>query len=339
MVKPGINMTVLTDYITDVPIAGHPSAEVRLSMTVPNQSHPVSIQPSTSKMFERLYGAGGWTYLLDLDAHQVSLLHKTIRNETGYSVESSDSNAPVRIPTNVFTVDKEYEATARRVAASASPEREADLAAFEKSLQAPPHAAAEGSGATATVSPGGESSLGEIARRLRAERAAQGPPQAETTLVGSAPAVESVPTGFKQETFPSGAMTVLVPVQASEDQRTSEVVNLHASLGTAKSPVGISLAEVNVSQPGSPDDIMDGVVKGLSASPGLQVLQSEKKSINGQPAVVVEVLKTQDQPFQGLRAYVISGSKAFLTTCGTLPADFPKVESLCRTVVESIRAR
>ena len=41
MVKPGIKLTVLTEYITDVPIARHPSAEVRLSMTVPNQSHPI----------------------------------------------------------------------------------------------------------------------------------------------------------------------------------------------------------------------------------------------------------------------------------------------------------
>ena len=54
---------------------------------------------------------------------------------------------------------------------------------------------------------------------------------------------------------------------------------------------------------------------------------------------MVEALKAQDKPFQGLQAYVISAGKAFLTTCGTAPADFPKVESLCRTVVESAKAR
>jgi hypothetical protein len=35
----------------------------------------------------------------------------------------------------------------------------------------------------------------------------------------------------------------------------------------------------------------------------------------------------------------VARGKVFMTSCGTLPADYPKVESLCRTVVESIRTR
>jgi hypothetical protein len=339
MVKPGINMTILTEYLTDVPIAGHPSAEVRLSMHVPNQSRPVSSPSDSSKMFERLYGAGVWTYLLDLDAHQISFLHKTIRTETGYSIESADSNEPVRIPKNLFTVDKEYEATVRRVAASASPEREADLTAFEKSLQAPTRAASEGSAAAAPASPGGEISLGDIARRLRAERAAQGSPQAETTPPASAAPVESVPAGFKREPFPGGEMTVLIPVQASEVQRTSDRVNLHASLGTPKPEVIIVLRQIHLDPGESSDDALEGIVSGLQSTPEIQVLQNEKKSLNGMPAVLVGTLKADDMSSQVLQSSVVSEGKVFTTSCGTLPADFPKVESLCRTVVESIRAR
>jgi len=336
MVKPGIKLSVLTEYITDFPIARHPNAEVRLSMTVPNQSHPVSSQSNTSMTFERLYGAGVWTYLLDLDAHQISFLHKTIRTETGYSMESMDSNESVRIPANLFTVNKTYEVTARRVVANASPEREADLAAYEKTLQAPPRTALEGSGAAASASPGGEVSLGDIARRLRDERAAQGSPQAETEL----PSIgESVPADFKLETFPSGVMTGFVPLQASEDQRTKQAVYLSASVGIAKTQVVITMVEETVPPSDSPAPLLDGSVKALQGKAGVRVLQSEKKSINGEPAVVIEFLDAHRQPFQALQAIVISGNKALASTCGTAPTDFPKVESLCRTVVESIRAR
>lgn len=173
LVKPGLNMTVITEYLADVPIAHHPNAEVRLSMHVPNQSHPVPSGSDTSATFERLYAAGNWTYLLDLDGRQISFLHKAVRTETGYSVESADSNEEIRIPKNLFTVEKQYEVTARRVAASAPPEREADLTAFEKSLAAPRRAAANGSAAPAA--PSGDVSLGDVARRLRREN--QAPPQ------------------------------------------------------------------------------------------------------------------------------------------------------------------
>jgi hypothetical protein len=340
MVKSGIKLSVLTEYIADVPIAGRPSAEVRLSMTVPNQSRPVSSPSSPTRTFERLYGTGVWTYLLDLGSHQISFLHKTIRTETGYSVESTDSNDPVRIPTNMFTIDKEYEATARRVAASASPEREADLAAFEKSPKGPPRAASEESGAAATVSPGGEASLGDIARRLRAERAAQGPPQSETTLVGSAAAAQGELAGFKQGTFLNGDVTEVVPAQATEVQRTSDNVTLRASVGNPSASVTISIFERALTQAGSPDAILDETVETLRARAGTRILHAEKKSINGAPGVLAEVqLDLQGQPFQALDATVVSGSKALGTTCGAPPADFAKILSICQTVVGSIKAR
>ena len=92
LVKPGMNMTVRTEYLTNVSVASQPNAEVRLSMLVPNQSHPVSPESSATSTFERFYAVGDWTYLLDLRARQITFLHKTIRTETGYSVESADSN-------------------------------------------------------------------------------------------------------------------------------------------------------------------------------------------------------------------------------------------------------
>lgn len=340
MVHSGIKVTTLTEYITDVPIARHPSAEVRLSVNVPTQFQTVPSEEKTSKLFAQVHGAEVLTYLLDLDAHQIIFLHNTGRSEADFSIESTDTDASVRIPVKVMTLSMEDEQTARRVAASAPPEREADLAAFEKSLAAPPRAASEAAGATATVSPGGEVSLGDLAQRLRAERAAQGPPRAEITLPGSAAPVESVPTGFKQETFPDGDMTVLVPVQASELQRTSNFVQLRASLDTPRTVVGISMGEVNVGQASSPDDVLDVTVRELQAKAGFRVVRSERKNIGGKPGVVIELqLEVQGHPVQELQADVISGGKAFVTTCGAVPADFPKVESLCRTVVESIRVR
>jgi hypothetical protein len=156
----------------------------------------------------------------------------------------------------LVAVREGLEITARREAASPSPEREADFAAFEKSLPAPPAAPAEGVATAPTTSPGVEVSLGDLARQLRAERAAQGPPQTEITPPGSAAAAEGVPAGFKQVTFPSGAMTLSVPAQASDVQRTSEDVQLSAYLGTPTIDVGIDLTEVKVGNAQTPDDIL-----------------------------------------------------------------------------------
>lgn len=340
MIKPGIKMTVLTEYITDVPIAGHPSAEVRLSMNIPTQFQTVPSEVKTTKLFEQLQGSGDWTYLLDLDAHQISFLHKTIRSETSYNAESADNNETVRIPANLFTINKQYEVTARRVATSARPEREADLATFERSLAAPSPTAAEGAGTTAAASPGAEGSLGDIARRLRAERAAQSSPQAVTTLQESAATAGSGLAGFKPGTFLNGDLTELAPDQATEVQKTSDYVTLRAYVGNPRATVTISIFERTFPQASSPDDILDGTVATLRARPGSKVLRSEKKTINGAPGVVTEVqLDLQGQPFQALDATVISGSKALGTTCGSAPSDFARIKTICQTVVESITPR
>jgi hypothetical protein len=279
-------------------------------------------------------------YMFDLDAHQISFLHKTIRTDTGYSIESADSNVAVRIPTNLFTVDKEYEVTARRVLVSESPEREADLAAFEKSLAAPSRAPTDESGATTTTSPGGELSLGDVARRLRAEQAAQTPPQADTAASINATAVVAVPTGFKQVAFPSGGMTVLVPAQATEEGRTSDHINLRADLDDPKSAVTITLIEMNVDPARSPDDILDGIAERRQEGATVQLLRSEKKIINGMHAEVMELmLDVALAPRQATDAIVTSGGKGFSTSCDSDLTEFAKVESLCRTVVESIKAR
>jgi hypothetical protein len=175
LVKPGLNMTVRTEYLANIPVAGQPSAEVRLSMHVPNQSRLVSSEPDVSNTFERLYALGDWTYLLDLGAHQISFLRKTVRTETGYSVESADSNEAIRIPRNLFTVEKQYQVTARRVLEGESPQRVADLAAFEKSLTAAHAVLSNGSGAPASAVP-----LGDVVRRLREGQQAPSPGQDQT---------------------------------------------------------------------------------------------------------------------------------------------------------------
>ena len=56
--------------------------------------------------------------------------------------------------------------------------------------------------------------------------------------------------------------------------------------------------------------------------------------------MVAEIVVTlQGKPFHGLQAFVILGGKGFVLTCETLAADFPKIESTCRTVASSLRAR
>jgi hypothetical protein len=347
MVDPGTKATTVTEYVADVPIAHHPDAEVRLSTNAPNQPLPDSsgfksikseqLQLQTRRNF---HGADVLTYLLDLNAHQISFLRETGQGGVDVIIESTDTSAEVRIPLKVVTFNIEEEETVRRVVVGGPPEREADLAAFEKSLQAPSHAAAEGSGTPATAGSDGEVSLGDLARRMRAQRAAQGPPPAETTLMGSAAAGAGVPTGFKQQAFPSGGMSAFVPDQAAELQRTSDFVNLRASLGAPATVLLISMAEATVGQSGSPDDMLDEFAKGFQAKTNSRVLQSEKKTINGLHAIVMEIqFEVKGAPIQAMNAVVISEGKAFSTTCAVPEADFPKVESLCRTVVESMKVR
>lgn len=321
MIKPGIKMTIVTDYLDDIPIAHHPSAEVRLSMNVPYQSHAVSPESGAAKMSERLDATGVWTYLLDLDAHQISFLHKTVQTETSYSVESTDNNESVRIPQSVFTVNKEYEVTARRVPAKGSAEREADLDSFEKSLDAS-GVPLSAKSAAPSPSPGSEVSLGDLARRLREEGNAQG---------GGQP----VPDGFKRVAFPSGSMTALVSAQAAELERDSDRVSFHASLGDPRPIVITVLMEFPLLPAESANDALDRMVSGLQGTPGVQVLRFEKKTINGLPGVVIGARQGGERPSQVLQACVVSGDKVYAASCGTLPEDFPQVEHLCRTVVES----
>src|SRR5208283_1512260 len=108
--------------------------------------------------------------------------------------------------------------------------------------------------------------------------------------------------------------------------------NLRASLGTPPTVVLISMAEANVGQSGSPDDMLDEFAKGFQAKTNSRVLQSEKKTINGLHAIVMEVqFEAKGAPIQAMNAVVISEGKAFSTTCAVPQADFSKVESLCRT--------
>jgi hypothetical protein len=338
VLRPGIKVTTVTEYVTDVAIAGHPNAEVRLSANVPDQSHVVSSPSSASKVSEKLHGAGVWTYLLDLDAHQISFLHKTLWDETGLSAEATDSNVDLRIPVHLATINEQVEVTARRAAASASPEREADLTAFEKSLPTAPPAAAEAAGTTATTKLGGEVSLGELAKRLRAEGATQQRIQLEMTPSGGGAASEAAPVGFKEESLPNGHMSVFVPAEAAEESdSTANVVHLHALLTKPRAIVTMSMGEVALGPIGSPDAALEATVNGLRAK-GFKVGWSERKSINGKPGIVFQLpLEAEGKAFLELQANVISGSEGFVATCGTMAEDFPNVESICRTVVESIR--
>ena len=277
MVKPGINLTVRTDYVADVPIALHRSAEVQLSMQVPPQLHPVSSLSSATKTTERYFANGTWTYLLDLDAHQISFLQKSIRTETAYSAELADSNDPVRIPRNLFTVDTQFDVTARQVAESPSPQREADLSAFEKSLQSPsPQAATVEAPAASEMSPAGETSLGDIARRYRAQRAAQEPPPAEAAkpeeaaAPGTSASLEKIAAGFKVQAFSSGNMTAQIPSPATDIIQAGDVVTIRYHLGNPTPLIVIVLVELNVG-PGEPGDhAFDGVIAGLQTEQGVK---------------------------------------------------------------------
>jgi hypothetical protein len=192
----------------------------------------------------------------------------------------------------------------------------------------------------AATSTGAEVSLGEVARRLRAERAAQGPARPEFTLAGGGTASEGAPVGFKEESLPNGDMSVFVPAEAAEESdRTSNVVHLHAFLNKQRAILTMSLGEVGPGRIDSPDHALDAIVQGLRAK-GFKVGWSERKNINGKPGIVFQLpQELEGKAFLELQANVISGSKAFVATCGTMAEDFPNVESICRTVVESIRVR
>ena len=365
--RVGVQWTNLTKYITNVPVAGRPNAEVQLTADVPSQTYPLSFPSLASPALERVHGGGDSTYLLDLEAHQISFLHRTFWTEIRCVAEIANSDGSVRLPIELFTVTNTYEATTRRVTANASPEREADLSAFERSLATPASRTPDGSVTPATAPPSGES-LGDIARRLRAERAAQAPPRAEMTLTGSsatspAPA-ETTLTGrpapgppraetrepaagrsaspaFRLEPFPSGDAVLTVPDQARTAQQTDLGIRLVAVVGTPPTAVAISLMDMASDAPAlPPDELLDDAVMALREKQGFHFLTTDKKRINGEPAVVAEVyVDPPNPPFKGLLSIVIARGKAYLAICGSLPDDFAKVESLCRTVVESTRTQ
>ena len=367
MAKLGIKRTVLAKYVTNVPIAQRSNAEVQLTVNVPNQGYPLSAPSLASKALGRLHGGGVSTYLLDLETHHISFLHGTFWTEIRCVEEITNSDESMRVPLELFTVNNAYEASARRVASNAPPEGEADLSAFEKSLAAPAGGAPDGSVALASAPPSGES-LGDIARRLRAERAAQPPPKAEMTLTGSsapspapaettltarpAPAPpraetrssatdRSAPPTFRLEPFPSGDAVLRVPDQARTAQQAGLGIRLIAVVGTPPTAVAISLMDMASDAPTlPPDELLDDAVKAMREKQGFHFLTTEKKSINGEPGVVAEVqIDPPTPPFKGLLSIVIVRGKAFLAICGSLPNDYAKVESLCRTVVESTRAQ
>jgi hypothetical protein len=240
----------------------------------------------------------------------------------------------------------QLEATARREAETASPEREADLSAFEKSLLAPPpQAATVEASATPTVSPAGETSLGDIARRYRAERAAQAPPPAEAAKPeeAAAPATPVAPErmapGFKHQAFSSGNMTVQIPSPATDINRMGDVVTIRYHLGSPTPLIVIALVEMNVGLIDTGEHAFDGVVQALETAQAIKVLHSEIRHINGMPGLVLDALQHGEMNSRVLESAVVVGGRMFVTSCGTLQADFARVKPLCQTVIESPRAK
>ena len=176
---------------------------------------------------------------------------------------------------------------------------------------------------------GQEQSLGDVARKLREERAKSAPPKVTLDQSG---VNRGVPAGFKQAALPSGALAVFLPSDAIADEGSDVAAHYHVLLDNPKRVVMISFGAAGEVPAGARlEDIPPDFQRR-----GIKVLESEQKTINGNRALVMRLeMITKDFIFHEFQADVIAGTQGYAVTCGSRAEDFASVESTCRTVIES----
>lgn len=350
-ITPGAQTNVAIEYVADVPVNGHPCAEFRVTTALPLQQ-----LPSPPEWAERLAKVGvkplsrassdtALTYLYAAESHAFIFLRLKSRVKVLIEAESGDANAPVRVPITLVTHNVETAFSAERVAEPASPAREADLAAFEKTLE-PSSASTTGSEVTADNSnTSGEVSLGDLARKTRAQNEAQGKPSKELTLEGSSTGgAGAVPPGFKTFTHPNGGMTALLPdeSQSLPADKEGRIQRFVARAGTPPVVVVIVMGQgPSPSSDATASDSMEIVLQALFQSKA-RFLSTKDTTLGNRPAKIVEYVQdiTPNTPsFRGLAGVATSSDGKSLgeLICASAESDYPAAESACHTIVESMR--
>lgn len=176
---------------------------------------------------------------------------------------------------------------------------------------------------------GTQESLGDIARKLRAEKANAAPPKYVINQDGLS---RAVPAGFKQAAIGSGALTVAIPSEAIADEASATVSHFHVLLDNPKRVIMISFGAAGPVPAGAN---LASIPPMLEKS-GMKVVQNEQQTIHGNQAIVIQLeMTSHGTTFREFQANVIARGQGYAVTCGTRLQDFPSVESTCRSVIES----
>jgi hypothetical protein len=345
VITPGLQYMSETRYVRNVAIAGRPAAELRLSLQFPRQAMPAALASAQElddpylRFQYLLEGTNSLTYLFDAAARQVIDLHAFQHGRMSVVVRNTDTGAAVRIPVTVLRVDHDAEISLRRVSAAPSPERQADLAAFEKSLQA---AAGAAQPSAQAPFPGGGETLGALARRMRAERQAEREAAKEAAAAAAGPpAAPAVPPGFQTYTYPNSRLTVLVPSENIVLRGRENVVTLVGRTASGQPSVTILLAQRPFPAGIAASEAVETVANSmLEMFPGHQVLKGETRNFQGNSGKVLEFRYTEaaggaQHAWMGVAAL---GAQVSAVACSAPQAGYAQASTTCLTVVESLRA-
>lgn len=347
VIMPGLEYMSTDRYVSDASIAGHPAAELRLSLRFPRQvmSAKMSSEQGVNDPYLRfqydLEGSNSLIYLFDPAARQVMDLGFFEHRRHSVVARNTDTGAAVRIPVTVLRVDHNARIMLRRASATASPQRQADLESFEKSLEvsggaAPPppptaHAAVSGRG----------ESLAAYARRMRAERQADRMAAQEAAAAAAHPAaaVPSTPPGFKKYADPNGRLTVLVPNLTMVLRGRENVVTLVGRTAQGQPSVSILLAQRPIAPGIAPNEAIESVAGSmLGLFPGHKMIQGETRSFQGNAGKVFEFRYSESGGAQhAWMAVLVKGARGSAVTCSAPEADSAQASTPCLTVVESLR--
>lgn len=348
-IKPDVPTPVAVEYVADVPINHRACAEFRLFTALPLQQLPsppewaeklgkVGVQP-----LSRASSETAATYLYDAEAHAFIVLRLQSRVNVSIEAESGDANATVRIPVVLVTRGMETAFNAERVLEPPSPARDAELAAFEKHIDLSPISTTGSDPTRNNVNPSGEVSLGDLARKTRAQNEGHGKQTGEITLENPSSAGAD-PPGFKTFKVPDGSMTVLLPVdiQPAPIGKQSVLQRYVARVGT---PPVILVIVLGQGPPPSGNakesDLLENVLRDF-IGPNARLAGTQDMKLGERAAKVAEYIqeKTTDTPsLRGLAAVSVTSDRKSLGAliCASSESDYPTAEPVCHTIVESMR--
>lgn len=346
---PGAPTQVTIEYVADVPVNHCACGEFRLTTAMPLQQLPSPpewagrLAKAGVVPFSRASSETAATYLYDAESHAFIFLRLVSRVTVRIEAESGDANALVRIPVNLVTHNVGIAFSVQRVFEPPSPARDADLAAFEKHIELSSVSTTGSDPAWINVNPSGEVSLGDLARKTRAQNEGQGKQASELTLENSSSGGAD-PPGFKTFKYPDGSMTVLLPVdiQPAPIGKQSVLQRYVARVGT---PPVILVIVLGQGPPPSGNakesDLLENVLRDF-IGPDARLAGTQDMKLGERPAKVAEFIqeKTTDTPsLRGLAVVSATSDRKSLGAliCASAESDYPVAESACHTIVESMR--